>query len=83
MTDPIDLVDVIVDVLECVPRESAERCASAHAGRDGCIAARVEDRTDDHEEWACVTYWAPGFGAYGYPMKIRIQSVEGAGVTFA
>jgi len=78
-----DPVDVIVDVLECVSEDAARARYTAHHGRDGAILSRVEDRTGDGEGWACVTYWAPGFGAYGYAAKVSAAEVEGAGVRLA
>lgn len=65
------MVDVIVDVLECVSKDRAFEYGRNCMQRPGAVLARVEDRTDCDEGWACVVYFHPSSNAFGTREQVR------------
>ena len=76
--DPIDYVECILDVHECLTEQRAREMSAAWNGVDNSVRVIREDRTG--EGWAVLAYWTLDSGRYGRRTFEHVSTFEGAQV---
>lgn len=73
-----DVARVICYVVENVSEETARRRVAATAEETGWLRSTVEDRTSLGDGWACVSYFTPESGHYGYQVLLPMSKLSHA-----